>query len=78
MLENLIGKRIKLTYTSYPYTKLKAGALGTVVDVNTINLPPKPSTQIHIKWDSGSTLSLIHNEDKLLCLKINIYSDFVN
>ena len=28
------------------------------------NLPPKPSTQIHVKWDSGSTLSLIHGEDK--------------
>jgi hypothetical protein len=64
MIENLIGKRIKLTFTSDPYTKLKAGALGTVVDVNTINLRPKPSTQIHIKWDSGSTLSLILGEDK--------------
>ena len=64
MLENLIGKRIKLIYTRDPYTKLRAGTLGTVLDVNTINLPPKPSTQIHIKWDSGSTLSLIHGVDK--------------
>ncbi len=36
---------------------------------NTVNLPPKPSTQIHIKWDSGSTLSLIYGVDKFKVVK---------
>ena len=64
MLENLIGKRIKLVYTSDPYTKLLPGDLGTVVDVNTVNMAPRPFTQIWVKWDSGYSLALLHGKDK--------------
>jgi len=60
--EKLIGKRIKLLHTSDPYTKLKPGDIGTVIDVHTVRLP-KPFTQIWVKWDSGSNLALIAGED---------------
>ena len=63
MYEHLIGKRIKLVSTGDSYTKLKPGDLGTVVDVDTVNLPPRPSTHIWVKWDNGSRLALIQGED---------------
>ncbi len=59
----MIGKRIKLVRTSDPYTSLKPGDLGTVVDILKVNLPPKPFTQVFVKWDSGSSLALIQGED---------------
>lgn len=61
---SLIGKRIRLLYTSDPYTKLKAGDEGMVVDVSTVNLPPRPFTQVWVKWDSGSNLALVFGEDR--------------
>ena len=67
MLENLIGKRIKLVSTNDPYTNLKPGDVGNVIDVSTIdmaNLSPRPFTQIWVKWDNGSGLALIYGEDK--------------
>lgn len=65
----LIGKRIKLLHTSDSFTRLKAGDLGTVVDVDTVNLPPKPFTQVWVEWDSGSSLALIVGEDKFEVLE---------
>ncbi len=62
-MNNLIGKRIKLTHTSDPYTSLKPGDLGTVVDVLRVDLPSHPFTQIWVKWDNGSSLALIDNKD---------------
>ena len=62
-MNKLVGKRIKLTYTSDPYTKLKPGDLGTVVDVNTVNMAPRPFTQILVDWDNGSSLMLVLGED---------------
>ncbi len=58
-----IGKRIKLVSTKDPYTSLKPGDLGTVVDVLRVDLPPKPFTQIWIEWDNGSLLALIQDTD---------------
>lgn len=63
MLENLIDKRIKLLFTSDPYTKLKPGDLGTVVEISTVNMAPRPFTQIWVKWDNGSSLALILGVD---------------
>ena len=45
------GDRIKLVYTNDLYTKLRTGDMGTVNYVD-----PR---EIGVKWDSGSTLSLI-------------------
>ncbi len=64
MLENLIGKRIKLVHTIDPYTKLKPGDLGTVVDITPVTMAPRPFTQIWVNWDSGSNLALILGEDR--------------
>jgi len=68
-----IGKRVKLIRTEDPYTKLKSGDRGTIIDVNTIDMRPidKPFTQVWIKWDNGSTLALIRGEDQFRGLNIS-------
>lgn len=47
------GDRIKLMHTDDVYTKLQRGSLGTITRVD-----HKHAT-IHVKWDDGSTLSLL-------------------
>ena len=64
MYEELVGKRIKLTFTDDPYTRLKTGDVGTVVDVDTIDLPSHSFTQVWVKWENGSNLALITGKDK--------------
>ena len=54
------GKRVELIYTSDPYTMLKPGDKGTY-QYSYKNLD---KLQHSIKWDSGSTLSLINGEDR--------------
>jgi len=56
----LIGKRIRLSFTSDPFTRLKDGDLGTVTVVNEL----KDFTQIMVNWDNGSGLMLIQDRDK--------------
>jgi len=63
MYEDLIGKRIRLKFTDDPYTKLKPGDIGTVMDVDTVNLSSRSFTQIWVKWDNGSNLALITGKD---------------
>lgn len=55
------GDRIELVALNDPYTKLKPGDLGTVVSVRE---PSKWRAElvINVKWDSGSTLSLLPDE----------------
>jgi len=62
--KKLIGKRIRLIHTSDPYTKLKQGAKGTITGISTVDIPPKPFTQIFVKWNNGSNLALIYGEDR--------------
>lgn len=50
------GTRIVLISMDDPYTKLVPGDKGTVVGVD-------DAGQIMMKWDSGSSLSLIPGED---------------
>jgi len=52
------GQRIELVYTSDPYTHLKPGDKGTVKFIDGIG-------QIHIQWDSGSSLAMIPGEDEI-------------
>jgi hypothetical protein len=49
------GDRIALVFTADPYTKLQPGDEGTVTDCDT----HFGSGVISIKWDNGSTLSMI-------------------
>ncbi len=55
--DNLTGKRIKLVKMDDPHTKLKPGDMGTCTGVDDLN-------QLMMKWDAGSSLSLIPGEDK--------------
>lgn len=50
------GSRVQLISMDDPWTNLKPGDLGTVVGVD-------DAGQIMMKWDRGSTLSLIPGED---------------
>ena len=60
------GRRIKLIYTSDPYTKLKKGDLGTIKHERLDDLWGDDS--ISVIWDSGSTLSLISGRDSYTVL----------
>ncbi len=51
------GQRVRLAYTSDPYSDLPAGSEGTVMFVDDLGT-------VHVAWDSGSTLGLIPGEDK--------------
>lgn len=57
----LKDKRIKLIKMYDPYTKLKYGDEGTIQGVDGIG-------QIMVKWDSGSTLSVIPGTDSYVIL----------
>ena len=50
------GTRIVLISMDDPYSKLKPGDMGTVEGVD-------DAGQIMMRWDSGSSLSLIPGED---------------
>ena len=50
------GTRVELISMDDPYTTLKPGDQGSVVGV-------EDAGQIMMKWDNGSTLSLIPGED---------------
>lgn len=51
------GQRIKLIYMSDPYTSLSDGATGTFKGYDGMG-------NLLMKWDNGSTLSLLPDEDK--------------
>ena len=59
---HLIGARIKLIYTSDPYTLLCPEEAGYVVDIDDIGF-------IHVEWDNGSNLGLIPGVDSWEILK---------
>lgn len=53
----IVGRRIELVYTDDEYTLLRPGARGRVTG-------SKPDAgRIDVKWDDGSTLSLIDGHD---------------
>jgi len=60
------GKRVRLVFTSDPYTQLKPGDLGTYQDCL---IQPDGRHQHSIQWDSGSTLMLIEGVDKFEFVK---------
>lgn len=53
--------RIRLINTTDQYTHLKKGDLGTVTGSAQ---DPYGETIVYVKWDNGSTLSLIEGEDE--------------
>lgn len=74
LVKEIIGKRVRLLRMEDPYTKLKSGDEGVVTGVDDLN-------QIMVKWDDGSSLSLIPNIDEYEILesrKIKMFLEFVN
>ena len=53
--------RVRLVHTSDQYTKLKTGDIGTLVSTHT---DPWGAVIAEIKWDCGSSLSLIEGIDQ--------------
>ncbi|MFI6326632.1 DUF4314 domain-containing protein [Nonomuraea sp. NPDC050556] len=51
------GDRIALVRTTDPHTRLKPGELGTITRIDA-----HPFPDIAIRWDSGSTLSMLPDE----------------
>ena len=62
----LEGRRIRLTHTTDSYTKLKKGDLGTIKWERLDDL--WGDDIVSVKWDSGSTLSLIRGRDAFTIL----------
>lgn len=56
MRKSLIGKRIRLVYTSDPYTRLVPGSEGVVDFIDDIGT-------VFAKWDDGSSLGMVYGED---------------
>lgn len=54
------GKRIQLVRTSDPYTRLRPGAMGTIVHERVDGIG---GHTVSVNWDDGSTLALILGED---------------
>ena len=55
-----VGDRVRLEWTTDPYTDLQPGAEGTVTFVNVSSF----GTTYFVNWDSGSTLGLVAGEDR--------------
>ena len=59
---DVVGKRIKLIRTNDPYTDLKPGDRGTVVDVSELPYEDTPF-KVLVQWDSGSRLAILEGHD---------------
>lgn len=53
--------RVRLLYTNDPYTKLAPGDTGTVIAQH---VDPWGTVCFDVRWDDGSCLSLLQNEDR--------------
>jgi hypothetical protein len=55
-LQGYVGRRVRLLYSSDPFTKLTKGDEGIVTDIDDLGT-------IHVKWDSGSSLGLVAEDN---------------
>ena len=62
IMPDVIGKRIELIRTKDPYTDLKPGDRGTVVDVTELPYEDTPF-KVLVQWDSGSRLAILEGHD---------------
>ena len=58
----VLGKRIELISTDNPYSDLKPGDRGTVVDVSELPYEDKPF-KVWVLWDSNSRLTVLEGND---------------
>jgi hypothetical protein len=61
---DVVGKRIKLMriLTNDPYTDLKPGDRGTVVDVSELPYEGTPF-KIWVQWDNGLRFAILEGQD---------------
>jgi Domain of unknown function (DUF4314) len=59
---DVVGKRIKLIHTNNPYTYLKPGDRGTVVDVTELPYEDTPF-KVFVQWDSGLRFAILEGQD---------------
>ena len=59
---DVVGKRIKLIRTNDPYTDLKPGDRGTVVDISELPYEDTPF-KVMVQWDNGSRLAILEGHD---------------
>jgi Domain of unknown function (DUF4314) len=59
---DVVGKRIKLIHTNNPYTDLKPGDRGTVVDVTELPYEDKPFSVL-VQWDGNPRLAILDGHD---------------
>lgn len=60
----LVGARVELLRCGDPWTQLRPGARGEVVLVDAT------LGTLHVRWDDGSTLGLVPNEDSWRVLSV--------
>ena len=60
---DIVGKRIELKRSLDPYSDLKPGDRGTVVDVSELPYEHMPF-RIWVHWDSGSRLTILEGCDE--------------
>ncbi|MGA6922184.1 MAG: DUF4314 domain-containing protein [Nitrososphaeraceae archaeon] len=59
---DVVGKRIELIRTNDPYTDLKPGDRGTVVDISELPYEDTPF-KVMVQWDNGSRLAILEGHD---------------
>jgi hypothetical protein len=59
---DVVGKRIKLIRAHDPYTDLKPGDRGTVVDVTELPYEYR-HFKVWVHWDSGARLAILEGHD---------------
>jgi hypothetical protein len=62
IMPDVIGKRIELIRTNDPYTDLKPGDRGTVLDITELPYEDTPF-KVLVQWDSGSRLAILEGHD---------------
>jgi hypothetical protein len=58
------GDRVELVSCDDPYTRLAPGSQGTVTGTSGPLRYFNNQIQVHVRWDDGSTLSLLEGVDR--------------
>ena len=59
---DVVGKRIKFIRTNDPYTDLRRGDRGTLVDISELPYEDTPF-KVWVQWDTGSRLAILEGYD---------------
>ena len=62
IMPDVIGKRIELIRTNDPYTDLKPGDRGTVVNITELPYEDTPF-KVLVQWDDGLRFAILEGQD---------------